>query len=717
MLKAGLKPLAPYNSSSTPWLCKCLKCGKEVTPNFNSVKSKGSGCKYCAKNAVHPTEALKLMAKAKLKPLEDFPGAGKPWKSKCLNCGKVVSPKYRQVRKTLSGCITCGRARAATKNRTNASEAIAIMRSVGLEPLEPYARGNAPWKSRCLKCKKIVSPHFSLVKARRSGCAFCAGTRVDHQDAEILFTKSKLKPLMPYPGNKIPWRAIHTPCGREVSPTYLALKRGQGPCKYCAGKAVHPDDAQKLFIENDLRPLEPYSGDSKKPWRAIHIPCGNEVSPTYNIIQRQESIGCKTCSDQFVDPEEAYQFFLTKDFQPLVPYPGSAKPWKSIHLVCGSVIQPRYGHIRAGRVGCPICSGHVPITQERAFTFFRENGLEPLEPFKGPHEPWKSIHTKCGRTVSPRWASITQGNGGCGYCSGKKVDPNDLERILKDNEIELIEPYEASHKPLKAIHKKCGRKVSPTYSALRSGQGPCEACAKNMVSEEEAALLLARNNYKPLVKFPGGSKPWLALHTVCGTQVEVVATYLRRGGKGCSTCAGTRPITAAEATKLFKSRGFIPIEKFTGARNPRKSIHRVCGRTVAPTYGAIKSGGGCKYCAIGGINLLAPAYLYLITHQQLNSHKIGIAGFSSSVDRLEMHIRHGWTVFATKNFDTAEEAYELEQRILAWLREDLDLPQYLLPEQMPQAGHTETVSAGEIDLETIWAKVLEIIQNDLRRIQ
>ena len=42
------------------------------------------------------------------------------------------------------------------------------------------------------------------------------------------------------------------------------------------------------------------------------------------------------------------------------------------------------------------------------------------------------------------------------------------------------------------------------------------------------------------------------------------------------------------------------------------------------------------------------------------------------------------------------------------VRKSLGLPQYLLPEQMPQRGHTETVDASEIDLRTIWAKVEEL---------
>ena len=653
-------------------------------------------------------EAKELMLAANLKPLEPYPGGANPWRCKCLVCGKTVSARLKGIKRGEGGCKFCGRVKAGLSRRVNEKDAIKIMKSVGLIPLEPYTGSNKAWKAQCKKCKKIVSPHFSIVKSRGSGCAYCAETKVDPLDAVKLFKSVKLKPLSEYPGNKVPWNSIHIPCGREVSPTYLAIKRGQGPCKYCGGVAVHPKDAEKLFLANDLKPLEPYSGDSKKPWRSIHILCGNQVSPTYNIIQRQESIGCHFCSDQFIDPEEAFKFFISKDLQPLVPYPGTASPWKSIHLVCGEVIQPRYSHIKVGRVGCPVCSGKLPITQERAFSFFRSNGLEPQEKFKGPHHPWKSIHTVCGRKVSPRWAAIQQGQGGCAYCSGNKVDMKEVRTLLKKLDLKPLEPYPGTKLPWKCIHIPCGREVKPRYNGLSRGQGGCEFCGKNMVSEEIAYELLKKNKYKPLMEFPGGSNPWNCIHEVCGTQVEVRASYLRKGAVGCSFCAGTKPITSAQATKFFKSRGFKPLEPFKNAKTPMKSIHLVCGREVSPTWASLKVSGGCKYCSTSLVNLIAPAYLYLITNKELKAHKVGISGHGATVNRLERHKRLGWESYAVLDLETGEEAYEIEEQILGWLRLELHLPKYLVLEQMPQGGHTETVDASEIDLPTIWAKVEEL---------
>ena len=539
--------------------------------------------------------------------------------------------------------------------------------------------------------------------------------KVDSKKAEAVMKRAGLKPLEPYVDSKKPWKCKHLKCGRIVLPTYNAIQRGQGGCIFCAGLAVDPKEAKKLFISKGLRPIEPYPGQNKLPWKSIHLQCGREVSPSYNLIQQNYSIGCHFCSDQFVDPDEAYQFYLSRNLQPLVPYPGTNNPWKSIHLICGSEIKPRYTHIKSGRVGCLVCAGKVPITQAKAFAFYRSKGLEPKEKFKGPHHGWKSVHIECGRTVSPRWASIQQGQGVCEYCSGNKVDMKKVKQLLKENNLKPLVPYPGNKVGWRCIHLPCGREVAPRYGALNGGQGPCEFCGKNMVSEEEAYVLLKKNKYKPLTDFPGGSIPWPSIHIVCGTKVDVVSTYLRRGGKGCSVCTGTKPISAKEALKLFKSRGFTPMVKFKGTKYPWKSKHNVCRKTVSPTYSALKSGGGCKYCQLGGINLLAPAYLYLITHKSFNSHKVGIGGFDSYNNRLEQHTKQGWEIYSQLDLDTGEEAYEIEQAVLNWLRNDLNLQQYLLPEQMPQAGHTETVDASEIDLPIIWAKVEELSNRRIKK--
>ena len=68
----------------------------------------------------------------------------------------------------------------------------------------------------------------------------------------------------------------------------------------------------------------------------------------------------------------------------------------------------------------------------------------------------------------------------------------------------------------------------------------------------------------------------------------------------------------------------------------------------------------------------------------------------------------GLILFKKMDFSIGLSAYEVEQEVLSWLRGELGLGIYLVAEQMPQGGSSETVDASEIDLPTIWAKVEEL---------
>ena len=95
-------------------------------------------------------------------------------------------------------------------------------------------------------------------------------------------------------------------------------------------------------------------------------------------------------------------------------------------------------------------------------------------------------------------------------------------------------------------------------------------------------------------------------------------------------------------------------------------------------------------------------------NSELNANKIGIGGYHSSTNRIDQHKKHGWELYSSMDLDTAELAYEIEQQVLDWMRIELGLGQYLLAEQMPQGGHTETFGLDGIELEEVWNKVNEV---------
>ncbi len=141
------------------------------------------------------------------------------------------------------------------------------MIDAGLEPLEPYPGSNAkPWRCRCLSCDREVSPVYASIQQGRGGCRECGNVvaslrrRLDSSSAAAVMIDADLEPLEPYPGTAVPWRCRCVVCGHGVHPRYGDVRKSGRGCKWCADKAVDPDEAAAVMIDAGLEPLEPYPG-------------------------------------------------------------------------------------------------------------------------------------------------------------------------------------------------------------------------------------------------------------------------------------------------------------------------------------------------------------------------------------------------------------------------------------------------------------------------
>ena len=185
---------------------------------------------------------------------------------------------------------------------------------------------------------------------------------------------------------------------------------------------------------------------------------------------------------------------------------------------------------------------------------------------------------------------------------------------------------------------------------------------------------------------------------------------MKQGDGPCGYCAG-KVVDVQDAINIMQSAGLKPLEPYPGALERWKCECQNCRRIVYPRYSGIKKGqGGCRFCAQIGIDYTGPGFIYLMTHKYLQSHKVGIGGSlrSRRRDRVTEHQKFGWILHSRKDFETAEDAFQVEQMVLTWIRNEKGLGVFLSASEMPQGGYTETVDASEIDLPTIWAKVEEL---------
>jgi recombinational DNA repair protein (RecF pathway) len=592
--------------------------------------------------------ATKYMKAAKLEPLVPYPGRGTlPWKSRCLQCKQIVSPSLSSVRNNGGGCRPCGLKKSAKSRMVNEKDAVAVMKKGGAIPKVPYPGANKPWASTCIKCKKDISPQYGSVKAGRSACIYCAGLKIDPQDAKNLMIKFGYTPLVDYPGANKPWKAIHIQCGEEVSPRFTGLQMGRGGCMKCGFKSNKekqmgdPDKARALFISKGIEPLEPYPG-AGRPWKSKCMKCGKVISPHFSRVK--SGTGCVYCAGKKVTPKDAVAIMVAAQLQPLEPYPGAKTHWKSRCLRCNRTVSPTYGDVRLGEGGCKFC-GKSYVDADEAHELMVSKGFIPQVPYPGNGKPWQCLCAKCGRKVYPHYNSVNGKNSGCKYCKGVFVDAKDAENLMRERNLLPLTPYPGASTPWKCQCMVCGKNVSPQYGAIVQGQGSCKYCSRKVVDPEDAVQVMLKNNLEPLEPYSRADGPW-------------------------------------------------------------KCRCKKCGKNVTPTYVSVNGGqGGCKYCATSGIDYSASAFIYLMTNPEKGAHKIGIGTDKTRDNRIRAHKRDGWEVYKTLAIATAEEAEKIEYLVLKWLRDVKKLPPYLSKKDMRRGGYSETVEAAEIDLPTIWEKV------------
>ncbi len=303
MRNANLEPLEDYVSSQNKWKSKCLKCGAIVNPRYTTIAQGGGGCMACSRNEqigrgrLDEESALKIMHAKNLEPLEKYPGAMKPWKSKCLDCGNIIKPRYAHIQQGRKGCSFCGKKSKTDKMRLSQEEAFAVARSKGFEPLEPYKGRHFAWKCRCLKCGETIAPHFAGI-VTGGGCRFCSGLVVDPSSAYLVMKKAGLVPLIDYPGAGKPWLCECLKCKRHVTPRYSSVNKGIGGCKYCA---THGYDfskggvlylitndrlnSHKIGITNDAAKEKRLKKHSKEGWETYKTCYFNDGNEAFEVEQ------------------------------------------------------------------------------------------------------------------------------------------------------------------------------------------------------------------------------------------------------------------------------------------------------------------------------------------------------------------------------------------------------------------------------------------------
>ncbi|MFE0457748.1 hypothetical protein ACFW1A_00625 [Kitasatospora sp. NPDC058965] len=293
-------------------------------------------------------------------PSTAYPGALEQWPCRCGVCGNQVEVTFAKVQdRGQDRCGPCSKeALSARLLAGQAQRAIADLVAADWEPLASYPGAHRGWKALHGVCGQIRYPRLSEIRAGEVCCSACNGSvRLSDEEAAEFMRSAGFKPLEPYPGSQVPWRAQCLRCGAIGSPRYSSARKGVGclPCgeikKWSSRRANFSVQAEAEMRAVGLEPLEACPGTLAR-WRCRHVACGREVYPIHHLARVGRGV-CRQCSGSpLIEAAEAVERITTLGFRPLEPYPGGTKArWRMQCLSCELVVTKKI----QGAGGCRSC--------------------------------------------------------------------------------------------------------------------------------------------------------------------------------------------------------------------------------------------------------------------------------------------------------------------------------------------------------------------------
>jgi formylmethanofuran dehydrogenase subunit E len=323
------------------------------------------------KNSPSSTEAVRRISERGFEAVEPFPGNTETdWLVSCLSCHRQKTVKLKKWR-TL-GCRYCVRGPSHAE----------IEELIGQAALELLGTPESTAKAavRCLQCGE--ESVIDLGRARRTGeasCIYCRGWKLSPKQILTRISEANLELIGPPPASSADRFLVRCGiCGLETHKTLANLRKGYKNCQYCARNSViQEDEARKLYLSVGLEPLGPFPG-GKGGWKSKCTKCGEIVSPHYTSVTKGR--GCKFCSGKAVNPEYAARVMRSSQYQPLVPYPGALKKWKSKCTKCGKESAPTFATVSSKGSMCKFCNpAGINLTEPAVFYLIEHKDFRALK--------------------------------------------------------------------------------------------------------------------------------------------------------------------------------------------------------------------------------------------------------------------------------------------------------------------------------------------------
>lgn len=542
-------------------------------------------------------------------------------------------------------------------------------------------------------------------------------------EALAILKDAKFKPVEPFHAKLTPWMMECLVCHNVFQRRLRDIVNGFG-CKFCSGRAWNADKAVERMVKAGLKPVEPFKSAGHK-WAVECITCGRNSKVALGDIATGSIKGCKYCALDAKQNFEAKEIVIFEKIRNLdysiiegEKYRGKRTPIKVKCNLCGVVSNFNVSYLTAKDIkrGCKTCANNqLTMAIEEIEHRFKVANIRPLEPLKKASQKVRYQCLICGYEGICSGNSIRKGNGcfKCGKARGglkARVPYEEVVAEFAKYGLKVTGDYKSTATAVESVCLTCGKKVKKAYATLLKNRNGCPYCSEDKVDPEDAIESIRRRGFEPLDPFPGGGKPWRCKCISCGRESKPTHVGKSQKGSGCAYCSKNK-VDPDEAVQFMISQQIEPLEPYKGSTAKWRCKCLKCSREITTMYNTVKNGSGCRFCAIQGMDYNGPAFIYLIVHPEFDALKVGIG---SQEFRIKQHTTLGWQLVKRWNYKTGFKASEIEERVLNYLRSDLQLNNYLSKEQMPQKGHTETFGLDDISVKEVQALIEKYSKESIR---
>lgn len=327
-----IEPLGKASIMRTKWKCECSLCGSIVMRSLESLISTGTevGCQKCSARIrnvagrVKTEEVERIVKNLDLVLLSEYEGISKPMTLRCNRCGREFSRTLSSLKSSVRkwnieiGCPYC------TNNRKSEDEQSAILKSIGLEPLEPYFRNSQRRLYKCIKCgSETRQTWMNITRKIRLGaksygcpsCSFSSMGRRYSEDPEVArqrFREAGLILTGDYQNARNYIDCICVKCGEKTKQSLNGVNNGK-TCKYCSPKGIQLSSPSYVyFIEHKQLPAWKVgvgNSNNKNDRLKIHENNGWVLLKKWDVER----------GDQAIAVESAFFLWLRKELK-IPPY-------------------------------------------------------------------------------------------------------------------------------------------------------------------------------------------------------------------------------------------------------------------------------------------------------------------------------------------------------------------------------------------------------------